>query len=279
MSRKERANYRVTEALNGIEIVDAQYTHQTFSKHVHEGYCIGVIEEGAQRFFRSGANHIADESSIILVNADDVHTGESATQDGWSYKALYPTPEHFELISQDLLGGKSLIPYFEDSVISNKKIASQLKLIFNQIEAGASVLLVETLIYSTLLMLATQHGRSMDLPKDVGLNRAKLLLAREFLDAHPEQDVTLEQLATIAGCSKYHFVRQFGKTFGITPHAYQIQVRLIKAKALLKAGISIADTAMDCGFHDQSHFSRHFKKALGTTPKHFQHQATLYKKP
>jgi AraC-like DNA-binding protein len=259
-------------------MVDAQYRHQSFSKHVHEGYCIGVIEEGAQRFFRSGANHVADESSIILVNADDVHNGESATDEGWRYKAFYPTPEHFELISQDLLGEKGLVPYFEESVITNKKIASQLRLIFNQVESGASVLLIETLIYSTLLMLATQHGRSIQLPNDLGLNRTKLQLVREFLEAHPELDVTLDQLASIAGCSKYHLIRQFGKTFGISPHAYQIQRRLINAKTLLKAGVSIADVASDCGFHDQSHFTRHFKKALGTTPKHFQSQATLYKK-
>ncbi|MFP2770409.1 AraC family transcriptional regulator [Oceanisphaera sp. KMM 10153] len=277
MIRKEQANYKVSEALNGIEMVDAHYQKQTFSKHVHEGYTIGVIEQGAQRFFRSGENHIADENSIILVNTDDVHTGEAASEGGWHYRAIYPTPEHFALISNDLIGGSSLIPYFRDSVIHDKRIASQLRLIMNQIEEGASVLLVETLIYSTLLALATKHGHTQELPKDIGVNSNKLRLAKELLDAHPEIDVSLEVLATIAGCSKYHFIRQFGKSFNISPHAYQIQVRLIKAKQLLKAGVSIADVSHDCGFHDQSHFTRHFKKALGTTPRQFQLQAISYK--
>ncbi len=278
MSVVEQANYRVTEALNGIEVVDARYKNQSFSKHVHEGYTIGVIEEGTQKFFRSGENHFAHENSIILVNADDVHTGETASEGGWRYKAIYPTPEHFELISGDLLGSNALVPYFKDSVISDKKIAEQLRLIFEQIETGGSVLLIETLIYSTLLSLSNKHGRSVSIPKDTSINKSKLMLAKEFLDTYPQHDVSLDELAGIADCSKYHFVRQFGKAFGISPHAYQIQVRLLKAKQLLKAGVSIANTASDCGFHDQSHFSRHFKKALGVTPKHFQNQAILYKK-
>ncbi|WP_047044920.1 AraC family transcriptional regulator [Vibrio mexicanus] len=273
----EKAKYTVSSALEGIEIVSAEYEKQSFSKHVHEGYTIGVIEEGAQRFFRSGSNHIAGESSIILVNADDVHNGESATVDGWKYKAIYPTPEHFERISQDLLGSTKLTPYFKDSVINDSRLADQLRLIFDQIENNAPKLLVESLLYSTLMSLATQYGRTIDIPKDKTTSQKGLQMAKEYLDEYPQHDVSLERLAQIAGCTKFHFVRQFGKAFGISPHAYQVQARLLKAKVLLKAGTSIADTATDCGFHDQSHLTRHFKRALGTTPKRFQQQASSYK--
>ena len=276
MSKSEKAKYQFSNVLNGLEIVDAQYEKQTFSKHVHEGYTIGIIEQGAQRFYRSGANHVASQDSIILVNADDVHTGEAATEGGWKYKALYPTVAHFNMVSQDLLGDGSLTPYFKDSVITDKRIAAQLKLIFNQIDQGASKLLIETLLYSTLLQLASQYGRHTSVPPDKRLDQNKLMLAKDFLDAYPDVNTSLEKLATIAGCSKYHFIRQFSKVFGITPHAYQIQARLIKAKKLLRAGNSISDTATSCGFHDQSHFNRHFKKALGATPKQFQNSAILY---
>lgn len=276
MQKNEKAKYQYSNVLNGLEIVDAQYEKQSFSKHVHEGYTIGIIEQGAQRFYRSGANHVASQDSIILVNADDVHTGEAATEGGWKYKALYPTVAHFNMVSQDLLGDGSLTPYFKDSVITDKRIAAQLKLIFNQIDQGASKLLIETLLYSTLLQLASHYGRHIAVPADKRLDKNKLLLAKEFLDAYPDVNTSLEKLATIAGCSKYHFIRQFSNVFGITPHAYQIQARLIKAKKLLLAGNSISDTATVCGFHDQSHLNRHFKKALGTTPKQFQNSATLY---
>ncbi len=48
---KERADYRFVDILGGIETLDASYRRQNFSRHIHEGYTVGVIEAGAQRFF------------------------------------------------------------------------------------------------------------------------------------------------------------------------------------------------------------------------------------
>jgi AraC-like DNA-binding protein len=47
------------------------------------------------------------------------------------------------------------------------------------------------------------------------------------------------------------------------------KVRLHKARQLLKQGYTIAMTAQNCGFSDQSHFNRHFKKAMGVTPSQY----------
>ncbi len=100
--QRDQADFRIANVCDGIELLKAQYFRQTFSKHIHEGYTIGVIEQGAQQFYRSGVNHIADENSIILVNADQVHTGQSATSYGWAYRAIYPLPEQFATVCQDV---------------------------------------------------------------------------------------------------------------------------------------------------------------------------------
>ena len=74
MSRRprEQVDYLHLEELGGLEMLKASYFQQEFSRHVHEGFCIGVIEEGAQRFYRTGGNHVAPQGDIILVNADEV---------------------------------------------------------------------------------------------------------------------------------------------------------------------------------------------------------------
>lgn len=275
---EEKADFKIANAFDGIEIVNAAYKAQAFSRHVHEAYTIGVIEQGAQRFYRSGDVHIAETDSIILVNADDVHTGESASPDGWKYRAMYPKPEHFENISNDLYDGKSFAPYFSSSVIKDPILVQQLRLLFLQVGSNASKLLTETIMYSLMLRLSLKHSTQRNLPKDISGSKSKLVLVKEFLDAYPEEDISLNQLALIAGTSQYHFIRQFKIMFELAPHSYQIQARLKKAKSLLKLGIKAAVVAVDCGFHDQSHFNRHFKRALGTTPSKFQKQAILYKK-
>ena len=84
----EFADFQIAKELGGLELLDASYNKQNFSRHSHEGFTVGVIEQGAQRFFRTGGNHIAPQDSIILVNAEEVHNGHSATDYGWSYKAM-----------------------------------------------------------------------------------------------------------------------------------------------------------------------------------------------
>lgn len=56
MSRRprEQVDYLHLEELGGLEMLKASYFQQEFSRHAHEGFCIGVIEEGAQRFYRTG---------------------------------------------------------------------------------------------------------------------------------------------------------------------------------------------------------------------------------
>jgi AraC-like DNA-binding protein len=273
---KDQADFTIANAYGGIEMVNADYQGQEFSKHVHEGYTIGVIEKGAQRFYRSGEIHTADTNSIILVNADDVHTGESASAGGWKYRAMYPLPEHFENISCDLYDAGKFAPYFSASVINDSILTEQLRLLFNQVDNNSSKLLIETVMYALMLRLTLRHSSFRNVPKDTSGSKIKLIRVKEYLDSYPAEDISLKQLATIAGLSQYHFIRQFKKMFDLAPHSYQIQARLKKAKTLLKAGVKSATVATDCGFHDQSHFNRHFKKALGTTPSKFQKQAVLY---
>ena len=52
----------------------------------------------------------------------------------------------------------------------------------------------------------------------------------------------------------------------MTPHAYQIQLRVRHAKALLRAGRPIASAAAEAGFYDQAHLTRHFTRIVGVPP-------------
>jgi len=262
---KERATFQLTKELGGIELLDATYYKQNFSRHSHEGYTIGVIEAGAQRFYRTGDNHIAPQHSIILVNADEVHNGCSASEYGWSYRAMYPLPELFESISQELEINNGA-PYFPQAVVYDPQLAQMFRSAFTVLNISENRLLRESVIYSALVKLIVRHSKSAVIYNDANANIKHLLLVKEFLDAYPEADVSLEKLAVIAGISVCHLLRQFQKHFGLPPHTYQIQCRLKLAKKLLRQGNKIMDAALDSGFHDQSHFHRHFKRAMGVTP-------------
>ncbi len=268
----EYADYRIADELGGLELLEATYHHQNFSRHSHEGYTVGVIDNGAQRFLRNGANHIAPQDSIILVNHDEVHDGHSATEGGWSYRAIYPLPEQLASIQKDAGLNLSGSVYFPEPVVHDPELAGLLRLALYNLYHSENRLLRETLLYSALIKMMQRHGKGSDDLKEPAQAKSRMMLVKSYLDDNPQEDVSLEELARLAGVSPFHLVRQFQKYYGLPPHAYQIQSRIRLSKRLIQQGHSLLDTALKAGFHDQSHLSRHFKRTLGVTPGHYARQ-------
>ncbi|WP_415896168.1 AraC family ligand binding domain-containing protein [Neptuniibacter sp. PT34_22] len=272
MSKKEIANYHIEDELGGLEMLEASYERQNFSRHSHEGYTVGVIEEGAQRFLRNGANHVAPQDSIILVNHDEVHDGHSAAEGGWSYKAIYPLPDQLANIAKEAGLNISGSVYFSEPVVKDPELAGLFRLALYHLQHSDNRLLRETLLYNALLKLMQRHGKcSTEIPEQADA-KSRVALVKNYLDDHPQADVSLEDLAKLAGISAFHLVRQFQKFYGLPPHAYQIQSRVRLSKRFIAQGDSLLDAALKAGFHDQSHLNRHFKRTIGVTPGQYARQ-------
>ena len=264
------ARYTKEADLGGLELLQAQYQDQIFSRHIHEGYCIGVIDSGVQRFYRSGVNHLAAKDSIILVNADQVHDGHTATEYGWSYRAMYPVPDMLAEVSVEHEGRKKNIPWFSESVIDDPLMSQQLRYLFHFLAHSNDSLSRETLYFSTLSALIRQHGQKEHALLSLGNEHRAVDLIREYIDAHCSENISLKQLAQRVHLSPFYLARLFNKRVGLPPHAYQNQRRILKAKSLIHQGLRLTDIAIECGFTDQSHLNRHFKKSLGISPGAYQ---------
>ncbi len=94
--------------------------------------------------------------------------------------------------------------------------------------------------------------------------------ALAHLRANYTQEISLDDLAAAAGLSKFHFLRLFAARLGTTPHRYQLLLRVIYAKRLLRSGVELAEVALRTGFFDQSHFTRCFHEIVGVTPGRYQ---------
>jgi AraC family transcriptional regulator len=78
--------------------------------------------------------------------------------------------------------------------------------------------------------------------------------------------LTLEDLASLVGKSRFHFARLFKASTGVTPHQYVIRRRVERARELLRAGRAIVEVAAEVGFASQSHLNSHIQRAFGCTP-------------
>jgi AraC-like DNA-binding protein len=90
---------------------------------------------------------------------------------------------------------------------------------------------------------------------------------REYIDAHLEEKIGLEALATMAGLSTHHFARAFRQSVGVPPHSYLLRRRLAHVERMLReTQMPLSEIALAAGFSDHSHLARHFRRHTGMAP-------------
>jgi AraC family transcriptional regulator len=103
------------------------------------------------------------------------------------------------------------------------------------------------------------------------LDRIRLRRVLDYIAANIKDDITLVNLARIAGYSVFHFARKFALAMGISPHRYISRIRLENAMAALAAGkLPLTEIALNAHFSSQASFTRAFHRATGMTPKAYQ---------
>lgn len=133
-----------------------------------------------------------------------------------------------------------------------------------------SDLFADSLIQSLTLHLLTNYTNAARVPvvSSGGLSGYRLNRVIEFINSNLENDISLNDLAEVAGLSAFHFSRAFRKSTGKTPQQYVMQQRLERAKMLLaRPDLPIVEVSLRSGFKNQSHFTSWFRRYTNFTPK------------
>ena len=94
--------------------------------------------------------------------------------------------------------------------------------------------------------------------------------ALAYLSMNYAEKLHVHDLAAMAGFSESHFQHRFAALLGITPHRYQLMLRVFHAMEQLRRGTAIRDVAQSVGFADQSHLHRYFRRIVGVSPGLYQ---------
>ena len=97
-------------------------------------------------------------------------------------------------------------------------------------------------------------------------SRRGVARARELLHSRFDAQVTLDELAQAAGMDRFAVLRAFSHELGVTPHAYQVQLRMARACRLIASNVPLVEVAHTVGYSEQSAPQRPFKQLIGVTP-------------
>lgn len=235
-----------------------------FPPHFHETYAIGVVESGYTRLHTPRGDWIGGPGSILAFAPNEVHQADPVSATGWNYRMIYPSASLFRAFG--IRGVDGTLALFRAPVIADAELASAFLRLHHPLMSGDRDDATQDLLVGVLTALVRKHGAPSSTAARQMEERATVLRAQAVMRQRLSETIRLGDLAEECEMSAFHFVRVFHHAVGVPPHAYLIQLRVLRAQTLLAEGENVSHVAHACGFSDQSHLTRTFKKMVGIPP-------------
>jgi AraC family transcriptional regulator len=218
----------------------------------------GDINEGAALLSAPGdalSAASAGPAEYVLINLSPIFVMDCAARAGLARSELVVT-----FRARAIKGDARLARLARD-------LADELR-----VEEAGQELVIGALVEHALVHLLRRYAnlrRSAQLELSrAGLVDRRIRLAVELMHAHMNRDLSLEEIASAAHLSPFHFARLFKKLTGATPHAFLASLRAARAQALLaQTDIPITEVGARVGYMSSSHFAKAFRQATGISPR------------
>ncbi|MBE9063941.1 AraC family transcriptional regulator [cf. Phormidesmis sp. LEGE 11477] len=265
---------------DGVLLEQYAYTAglvEPIPKHSHEEYQFALSFDHQGEYTYRGEVHQIPVGRLSVVHSGEVHAPSDRPHlsEPAHFAMAHIHPKWLNAIAAEVLDRPSSEPFFS-AVLPLDALLNRLFLELSTASTQKSSQLEQDVaLWNFLSCLIGRYALEQPAIGSFKSCRKAVVAARDYLGTHYSDDISLDDLAAVAGLSRFHFCRLFQKEIGVSASTYQTQLRLAEARKLLAQGHSISETAIASGFYDQSHFGKHFKRHVGTTPARYTSQIAI----
>lgn len=249
----------------GVEVLTARFYGHVYDRHFHDGYAVGVTDDGLQVFHARGRRNVSTRGMVIAFAPGEPHDGEAGDANGFAYRMLYVREALVVELLTEAAERRVAMPNFRDPLLRAPALARAVTVTTRAFERSDDALRRFAALRDLVGVLASTAGATA--PRDaVSREPHAVARARSYLHDRFAEKITMQDLAADAGVTRFRLTRAFVAAHGLPPHAYLLSVRLNAARHRLASGEAPADVAASCGFTDQAHLTREFRRRFWTTP-------------
>lgn len=263
-------------------VADRRKTEFTYPLHHHSEYELNYIEnaEGVRRIVGDSIEIIGNYDLTLISGSDLEHVWEQykCTSKNIREITIQFSPDlffdsllrknQFDSIRRMFDKAKKGINFPMEAIM---KVYPLLDTLSTEKEGFYAVIKFLTILYELSLVDNIHILSSSSFARlDEGSDSRRVLKISQYINAHYQETIRLEDLAELVGMTPVALSRFFKIRSGKTISDYLIDIRLgFAARLLADTTNSISEICYDCGFNNLSNFNRIFKKKKGCTPKEF----------
>lgn len=233
-------------------------------RNVRENWMVLYTTEGAGELEQGGQVTLLPTGKAVLVDSRSIHTLSTAPGAArWSFYWLNLDGSGVESMRELLMPGGQPTP----TELPQEQAAALFDRVLDLMEKETTVSVLESSL--VLHELLNEIARRI-VTRGPDANRQTMERMADYIRAHYDQPLSLDELLTMTDMSKGYFLRLFRQYMGTTPYNFLLCTRITRAKELLVAtDLSVSEISHRIGFENESNFSTRFTGMVGTSPLQF----------
>ncbi|MGI6030850.1 MAG: AraC family transcriptional regulator [Eubacteriales bacterium] len=224
-----------------------------------------------------GREYELNPNDLFLIDCNQVHLYRTTGEEWdfvWMHFAGGGCPGYYQYISETFgnlihLGTPNNSSILEADIHS---VMGMLEQNVYRLDINSSLLVYQVL--NKVINLALNASE----PLQVRLESSREIKnAISYITQHYQNPISIEELASQNGFSKYYFIRKFKQYTGSTPYEYLLSHRISVADRLLRSTeMPVEEISYSVGFDSPSNFIKQFKRYMGVTPANYRKMMHLF---